>query len=239
MAEESIPNPTKQRKKRRPNRVPPEIAERTTEMIRLYFEGITAAEVGRRFGVSSQRVFQILAKQGIKGKLRPRTVQPYRRTPLTYRQWFWSQVDSSQGEDACWEWQGAKKSQSGYGAVTRKLLGRQQNYAHHVAYLFSRGKWAKLWVLHQCGNARCCNPSHLYEGTPKQNAADRERHRQERSNGWARSRRFSAETLMSIRRRRSLGEKGRYLARELGITENEISKIWHRRGHYADLPDHI
>jgi hypothetical protein len=31
-------------------------------------------------------------------------------------------------------------------------------------------------VLHRCGNRRCCNPEHLYDGTSQQNRRDAEAH---------------------------------------------------------------
>lgn len=40
-----------------------------------------------------------------------------------------------------------------------------------------------LLACHACGFSRCCNPWHLYAGTPEQNGADMMRHRAERENG--------------------------------------------------------
>ena len=64
-------------------------------------------------------------------------------------------------------------NKGGYGVYG----GEKLQYAHRVAYEEHYGEIpeGKL-VLHKCGNKSCINPKHLYAGTDKENAADRERH---------------------------------------------------------------
>jgi hypothetical protein len=82
---------------------------------------------------------------------------------------FWKNVDDSDTTH-CWEWR-AGKTQSGYGHCK---AGR--GYAHRRAYeLFYNGIDNSLDVLHKCNNPSCCNPYHLYQGTQKDNVADREK----------------------------------------------------------------
>jgi hypothetical protein len=45
--------------------------------------------------------------------------------------------------------------------------------AHRVAYLLSSGDIPPgINILHRCDNPPCCNPSHLFAGTQKENIGD-------------------------------------------------------------------
>lgn len=43
-----------------------------------------------------------------------------------------------------------------------------------VAWALTHGEPGDLHVCHKCDNPRCCNPSHLFLGTPGDNARDRD-----------------------------------------------------------------
>src|SRR3954465_9420162 len=75
---------------------------------------------------------------------------------------FWSHV-SVGSPDACWEWQGARTNK-GYGYVGR--WRRDREVAHRRAFRLANGHDAAGLVCHACDNPPCCNPSHLYDGTP-------------------------------------------------------------------------
>ena len=86
--------------------------------------------------------------------------------------WFWSKVDK-RGPDDCWPWTG-RINKHGYGEVVAE--GHRWR-THQLAYYFGHGKPPQKMVCHTCedrpDNKRCCNPAHLYDGTPLSNAQDR------------------------------------------------------------------
>lgn len=73
-------------------------------------------------------------------------------------------------ESGCHLWTGSDNGK-GYGKV--RVNGRQW-LTHRLAYVQAHGAIpAGAQVLHKCDTPSCCNPSHLYAGTHKQNMADR------------------------------------------------------------------
>jgi hypothetical protein len=85
---------------------------------------------------------------------------------------LWDKV--SIGSDAdCWEWRGSCIT-SGYGSVkVYAKSGANNIYAHRMAWAITYGMPPEdKMVLHRCDNRRCCNPSHLFLGTAKDNTQD-------------------------------------------------------------------
>jgi hypothetical protein len=82
-------------------------------------------------------------------------------------------------ENGCWEWT-KSKNPSGYG-IFKNLDDRTQKpgnkmrimLAHRASYILHKGEipYGKF-VCHSCDNRGCCNPEHLWVGSPKDNARD-------------------------------------------------------------------
>ena len=98
-----------------------------------------------------------------------RTVVSWSRKKITdYAAHFWTRVRCG-APDQCWEWTGAVLH-SGHGYCWN---GKRTLHAHRYAYEISKGAIpAGLLVCHACDNPKCCNPSHLWLGTQKDNMHD-------------------------------------------------------------------
>ena len=84
---------------------------------------------------------------------------------------FWSKTRKSPD---CWLWTGSPTS-TGYGTLR---IGGRAGYdraAHRLSALIHFGAFdVNLCVLHHCDVPLCVNPTHLYLGTPADNATDRD-----------------------------------------------------------------
>jgi hypothetical protein len=78
---------------------------------------------------------------------------------------FWKRVKKS---TRCWMWQGAVGN--GYGGF--RMAGRNTR-PNRVALALKLGRLPKGLACHTCDTPMCVRPKHLYEGTDKTNARDR------------------------------------------------------------------
>ena len=87
------------------------------------------------------------------------------------RLWWWGRIELSEGKDPCWLWLGPRH-RNGYGKA--KWRGRTWR-AHRLSWeLFREPVPRGLQVCHRCDVRHCTNPEHLFVGTAKDNAQDRE-----------------------------------------------------------------
>lgn len=127
----------------------------------------------------------------------------------------------------CLEWTAAR-TKEGYGLV---VLGahtgwRRSQKAHRIAYAINVGEIpAGQMVCHACDNPPCCNPDHLFIGTPAENVADKVRKlRQARGEG-VRRHGLTEQMVREIRAdTRSPGQ----IARALGVSRTAVANV--RRG---------
>lgn len=144
--------------------------------------------------------------------------------PLAER--FWSKVDRTGGPDACWPWTGSRIRQ-GYGRIN---IDGALVLTHRVAFFLAFERWPAC-ALHKCDNPPCCNPSHLFEGTYADNAADREakgRGNQPRGSANPRAK-LSEADVRAIREDARRGEAHSLIARRYGVSAHAIYSVVLRR----------
>lgn len=72
-------------------------------------------------------------------------------------------------DSGCKEWTG-KKKRCGHGYV---YFNYKTYLCHRIAYFLYYGNLDKtLQINHKCNNPACIEPTHLYQGTPRQNNLD-------------------------------------------------------------------
>lgn len=141
---------------------------------------------------------------------------------------FWGRVDKSGGNDACWEWKTKSKGNGGYGLF--RLDGIYHN-ASRVAWIMTFGYIEKnLQVCHHCDNPPCCNPKHLFLGTPKDNSQDMSRKGRFVVPGLRGEQvvthKLTIEQVHEIRQRYANGELTyRMIVKEYGISQTQVGRI--------------
>lgn len=91
----------------------------------------------------------------------------------TIKERFWSKVDKS-NLDGCWIWKASLSGQNGYGFFR---IGKKEGCttAHRFSYTLDKGIIPEgMLVCHSCDKPTCVNPNHLFLGTHRDNAIDRQ-----------------------------------------------------------------
>lgn len=165
---------------------------------------------------------------------------------------FWKQVGKSDDDDGCWPWL-RSKFRDGYGQV--KIRGRNRR-THQVAYELQTGTTFEArsftpdteCVLHRCDNRACCNPRHLFLGTPGDNMRDASNKgrltggpghpipTEARARGTAHPRaKLTDADISAIRAWSAFGERTSVIAKTYGIAVHTAAKIIKRLA-WAHIP---
>jgi DNA-binding XRE family transcriptional regulator len=162
----------------------------------------------------------MLDRKHSKGKTRP-----MKKLFLHEQERFWDNVKFKKKPEVCWKWKGQPNT-NGYGVFS--FRGNVYK-AHRVAYFLANGRINDdMLVLHSCDVRLCCNPKHLYQGDPKQNAADTiERGRHTRMYGEQNGKaKLTKRQVRSIRHRYQKGGiTQKTLAQYYGVGETTIYYI--------------
>ena len=136
---------------------------------------------------------------------------------------FWRQCAYTDSTQDCWEWQGGHDS-GGYGHF--KVGGRSWIATRWIYTQFWGSEPAGL-VCHSCDNTRCCNPFHLFDGTPSDNMRDmfaKGRHPTRRgSSHYATN--LSEAKVVEMRERALNGESAESLAEVFGLHKMHVFSI--------------
>jgi len=137
------------------------------------------------------------------------------------------ELDGAEGKEylmtECWEWEG-QRDYEGYGRTGKNKLAHREMYKTFVARFNE-----SLCVLHKCDNPPCIRPSHLYQGSQKDNAEDRQVRGRNRGAlqpcELNRNARFTKKQVNEIRSQLTAGKSAYKIAKEIGCSKRTISMI--------------
>lgn len=133
---------------------------------------------------------------------------------------FWLRVQCG-APDECWPWVGWIQV-NGYGKFS--LSKHKTCLPHRFSWQLANGPIPEgLLVCHKCDNRRCCNPSHLFIGTHKENSQDAVAKGRTINGERSHSAKLTDAQVLEIRRRYTPRHGVGKLAKEFGIT---LGHVW-------------
>ncbi len=139
---------------------------------------------------------------------------------------FWDRVSSGR-PDECWPYIGKTNGKKGYGVVyvvnkpKRVTMG-----SHRAAWIMTFGNVdRKIFICHKCDNPICCNPNHLFAGTPKDNASDCSKKGRMHFGEKAGRAKLTSEKVRTIRQLFKDGESMNSLAKKFEVSHPSIRMV--------------
>lgn len=137
---------------------------------------------------------------------------------------LWAKVDVKTDKE-CWPWRAAK-TKGGYGVF---YVAGIQGLATRTVFINHTGALIGEWhILHKCDNPPCCNPGHLFKGTPKENRMDIKSKGRQMPAGRGIKHRFAKlneSQVIEVRALRNSGKTLREIGDKFGISNNNIHAI--------------
>ena len=123
-------------------------------------------------------------------------------------------------ETHCWEWTKGLNS-NGYAQMS---INNKKESVHRIMYTYIYGDIPedKPYILHRCDNRKCCNPMHLYAGTPQNNMDDRSKRNLSAKGGKHWKAKLTEKQVLEIR---VSEEPQSVLAKRLNVGATTISNI--------------
>ena len=144
------------------------------------------------------------------------------RTTIPAKDRFWGRVKKTSG---CWIWTGTIND-SGYGVLGRGGRDAGNVRAHVLSWTLTNGEIPDgIQVCHHCDNPPCVRPDHLFLGTPKQNANDRDAKNRVQHGMKHYARKVNPAIIRKIFLMRGDGLLQREIAEMLGMSRSGISAI--------------
>jgi hypothetical protein len=146
---------------------------------------------------------------------------------------FWALASRGE-ESACWLWTKSLVPTTGYGQVQ---YNKRRFATHRLAWMLAYGAIPdQMHVCHKCDVRACCNPSHLFVGTPADNQRDcAQKKRKPHGVNHGRSV-LDDDKVRQIRRLHADGHTMKAIGLQFGIDNTTVKQVVSRRTwrHVAD-----
>lgn len=149
------------------------------------------------------------------------------RKYLNELDYFLHKVDIG-SPSACWPWLGSLKG-CGHGSWAYKCYRNGTRIASREVFKLFKTDPEHYFVCHSCGNARCCNPDHLYLGTAKDNQQDRIKHNTSNRGSRCGTARLTEKQVIQIKKLILQKVKLIDIAVQFNVSESTIKHIKQNR----------
>lgn len=157
-------------------------------------------------------------------KRRPRDIGTAERPVRPLADRLWSRCFRT--PSGCLEWQGFCHPTRGYGQIGRGRKGEGLVETHRAAWEVTHGTIPPgMFVCHQCDNPPCCEPTHLFLGTPADNHADMVRKGRHATGQMLPQTKLTDAQVAKVLTLRSQGWLQREIAGHFGITQGYVSEL--------------